>query len=145
MLAGSNRSGVDKKSYITAPESIHAGDRYLDPEKVDLKYNKMFHTRSTIHELEFKPSSGRKSMYSLSLPRAELPYHHIDEKPIPKKKPARAETGKVITRERNIQANPMHKIHTDLFKNPPYVSDPLERKDILLAKERAQSRLKMPV
>lgn len=39
----------------------------------------------------------------------------------------------------------MHKIHSDLFKNPPYVSDPLERKDIMLAKERAHSRLKMPV
>lgn len=39
----------------------------------------------------------------------------------------------------------MHKIHSDFFKNPPYVSDPLERKDILQAKERAQSRLKMPV
>lgn len=65
MLAGSNRSGVDKKSYITPPESIHVGDRYLDPEKVDLQYNKMFHTRSTMHELEFKPASGRNSMYSL--------------------------------------------------------------------------------
>jgi hypothetical protein len=40
MLAGPNRSGIDKKSYITAPESIHAGDLYLDPEKVDAKYYK---------------------------------------------------------------------------------------------------------
>jgi hypothetical protein len=62
MLAGPNRSGVDKKSYIVAPESVHVGDLYLDPEKVDYKYYTKFHTRSTIHEVEFKPSEGRKSM-----------------------------------------------------------------------------------
>jgi len=49
MLAGSNRSGIDRKSYISPMTSLHAGDHYLDPEKVDLKYYQTFHTRSTIH------------------------------------------------------------------------------------------------
>jgi hypothetical protein len=49
MLAGSNRSGIDRKSYVSPMTSLHAGDHYLDPEKVDLKYYQTFHTRSTIH------------------------------------------------------------------------------------------------
>lgn len=34
MLAGSNRSGVSKKDFITPLSSVHAGDKYLDPEKI---------------------------------------------------------------------------------------------------------------
>jgi hypothetical protein len=123
MLAGPNRSGVDRKAFIDPPESVHAGDKYLDPEKVDALYNKKFHTRSAIHELEFKPGSSYGS-------RAKLPYDHTDENPIQKKKPPRDETGRVITSARNMQTNPMHRIHNDLFKDLKHISDPINRKEL---------------
>jgi hypothetical protein len=88
---------------------------------LDALYNKKFHTRSTIHELEFKPGSGYGS-------RNKFPYHHIDENPIPKKKPARDETGRVVTSARNVQTNHMHRIHSELFKDPKHISDPINRK-----------------
>jgi hypothetical protein len=31
MLAGPNKSGVTKKDFISFPDSINAGDKYLDP------------------------------------------------------------------------------------------------------------------
>jgi hypothetical protein len=40
LLAGPNRSGVDRKSFIEAPSSIHADDKYIDPEKVESRYYK---------------------------------------------------------------------------------------------------------
>lgn len=63
MLAGPNKSGVTRRDFIEPPSSIHADDKYLDPEKVDHLYNKKFHTRAGFHELEFKPSSGSKILY----------------------------------------------------------------------------------
>lgn len=51
MLAGPNRSGIGKKDYIDPVSSLHAGDKYLDPEKVDYLYDKKFHTRAKFHEL----------------------------------------------------------------------------------------------
>ena len=65
MLAGPNRTAVTKKSFIEVPNSMHVGDKYLDPEKVDYLYEKKFHGKSSLHELSFKPASGLKEPYTL--------------------------------------------------------------------------------
>ena len=62
MLAGPNRSGLTKKDFLTAPSSIHAGDKYLDPEKIDYHYNQKIHGKSKLHELNFKPNSYAKTL-----------------------------------------------------------------------------------
>lgn len=49
MLAGPNKSGVTRRDFIEPPSSIHADDKYLDPEKVDHLYNKKFHTKAGFH------------------------------------------------------------------------------------------------
>jgi hypothetical protein len=73
MLPGPNRSGVTRKSFIEPPSSVHVGDKYLDPEKVDQQYFKEFHTRAGFHELEFKPSSGPKTLYPAIKAEPSLP------------------------------------------------------------------------
>jgi hypothetical protein len=65
MLPGPNKSGMSRRDFIDPPSSINAGDKYLDPEKIDHLYNKKFHTRAGFHEREFKPSSGSKILYTL--------------------------------------------------------------------------------
>jgi hypothetical protein len=52
---------------------VHVGDKYLDPEKVDQQYFKEFHTRAGFHELEFKPSSGPKTLYPAIKAEPSLP------------------------------------------------------------------------
>ena len=49
MLAGTNRSGVLKKSFISVPDSVNIGDRYLDPEKVDYLYETKLHKKADFH------------------------------------------------------------------------------------------------
>jgi hypothetical protein len=73
-----------------------------------------------------------------------LPYKHTDENPLPKEKPLRDETGRVITRPRNVTTNPMSRIKSDLFKEPKYISDPINRKYMFESQERRISRQKMP-
>ena len=54
-----NRSGVGRKSFITASSSIHVGDEYMDPEKADQMLGKKFLKREhSIHESNFKPSNA---------------------------------------------------------------------------------------
>lgn len=38
----------------------------------------------------------------------------------------------------------MHRIHSDLFKPHKYVSDPINRKEMMESRERKESRKKMP-
>jgi hypothetical protein len=64
----------------------------------------------------------------LFLIRASLPYKHIDENPLTKQKPPRDDTGRVITNPRNVTTNPISRIKSDLFKEPKYISDPINRK-----------------
>jgi len=56
-------------------------------------------------------------------------YKYLEAKPVDKKRPARDETGRIITKERNITSNPMTKVESDLFKAPKHIIDPYERKD----------------
>lgn len=63
---------------------------------------------------------------------------------MPKKKPERDAAGRVITSARNPTTNPMHRIHSDYFKNSKYVSDPFERKETMQSRERIDSRKRMP-
>jgi hypothetical protein len=50
----------------------------------------------------------------------------------------------VIASAKNVTTNPMHKIHSDLFKDSRYISDPINRRELMLSKERQESRKKMP-
>lgn len=49
MLAGSNRSGTTKKSFIDVPSSIHQNDPYKETYKLELKYQNMMHSKSPMH------------------------------------------------------------------------------------------------
>lgn len=62
MLGGSNRTGLGKKSYIHVPESIYQKDPYKDPFKIDLHYDQKIHGKSAIHETNFRPASGTKTV-----------------------------------------------------------------------------------
>jgi hypothetical protein len=62
LLAGTNKSGVGKKSYFNVPDSIYQGDKYQDPFKTQIQYEKKMHTRSSYHETEFKPASTYKTL-----------------------------------------------------------------------------------
>ena len=62
LLAGPNRSGVGSKAFVEAPSSIHGGDKYLDPEKVDYLYEQKFHGKSKIHEHSYKPNTFAKTL-----------------------------------------------------------------------------------
>ena len=46
-----------------------------------------------------------------------------------KKKPSKDETGRVVTKDKNVTTNPQSKINKDLFKTPKHIIDPFERKD----------------
>ena len=49
MLGGASRSGILKGSYISVPDNIAVGDKYLDPEKIDYLYETKFHKKGEIH------------------------------------------------------------------------------------------------
>jgi len=63
MLAGLNRSGLGKKAFISVPESIYQKDPYKDQLSVELQYQNSMHKKSPMHEQDFKPGSGYKTMY----------------------------------------------------------------------------------
>ena len=129
MLAGPNRSGVTKKDFLTPASTVNTDDKYLDPEKVDYLYEQKFHGKSKLHDLSYKPNNWPKSLYLLSYRRAGSTYKHIDENPVEKKKPSRDDTGRVVTKDKNVTSNPQSKISKDLFKAPKHIIDPYERKD----------------
>lgn len=62
MLAGVNRSGVGKKSYIQVPDSIYQKDPYKDQLSIELQYQNQMHRKSPMHDQDFVPASGTKSM-----------------------------------------------------------------------------------
>jgi hypothetical protein len=62
MLAGQNRTGVGKKSYLHTPESIYQNDPYKDQLSVELQYHNRMHRKSPMHEADFVPASGKKTM-----------------------------------------------------------------------------------
>jgi hypothetical protein len=62
MLAGTNRSGIGRKSYLHVPESIYQKDPYKDPFKIELEYERKIRGKSANHEADFVPASGPKSM-----------------------------------------------------------------------------------
>ncbi len=64
MLAGPNRTGVDKKAFLQTPESIYKNDPYKDQLSVELQYYNKMHSKSSMHETDFIPASGTKTMYS---------------------------------------------------------------------------------
>ena len=49
MLAGPNRTGVDKKGFLHTPESIYQKDPYKDQLSVELQYQNKMHTKSPMH------------------------------------------------------------------------------------------------
>lgn len=57
-----NRSGVGKKAFIQVPDSIYQKDPYKDQLSVELQYQNSMHRRSPMHEQEFKPASGSKTL-----------------------------------------------------------------------------------
>jgi hypothetical protein len=63
MLAGQNRSGVGKKAFIAYPSSIYHKDPFKEAAKIDLEYRKKIYGKSSIHESDFRPASGVKTMY----------------------------------------------------------------------------------
>jgi hypothetical protein len=65
MLPGQNRSGMGKKSYIQVPDSIYQKDPYKDQLSVELQYQNSMHRKSPMHEVDFKPASGFKTMLFL--------------------------------------------------------------------------------
>lgn len=101
------------------------------------------HTRASFHELEFKPSSGRKTLYSLTYYSASTSYKYMEQKPKEKAKPARDETGRVITIDKNVTSNPMTRVQSDLFKPLKHYVDPYERKDMLEKQARNLAKSKM--
>jgi hypothetical protein len=62
MLAGPNRSGVDRKAFVQVPESIYQKDPYSDTFKKELEYERKMHSKSQMHEANFKPASGSKTL-----------------------------------------------------------------------------------
>ena len=63
MLPGQNRTGVGKKAFLQTPESIYQKDPYKDQLSVELQYHNKMHTKSPMHETDFVPASGFKTMY----------------------------------------------------------------------------------
>lgn len=63
-------------------------------------------------------------MYIVNYIRSTIPYKHIDENPQPKARPLKNETGRVVTKDKNITTNPMPKVHNDLFKPYKHIIDP---------------------
>jgi hypothetical protein len=56
---------------------------------------------------------------------------HVDENPLPKIKPARDDTGRVITKDRNFTTNSMSKVEREVFKHYKYIADPIDRKSVM--------------
>lgn len=65
MLAGPNRSGVGRKAFIVYPSSIYQKDPFKESAKIDQEYQKKIYGKSKIHESDFRPASGTKTMYLL--------------------------------------------------------------------------------
>jgi hypothetical protein len=65
MLPGQNRSGMGKKSFIQVPDSIYQKDPYKDQLSVELQYQNSMHRKSPMHEVDFIPASGFKTMLFL--------------------------------------------------------------------------------
>lgn len=65
IYSGLNRTGVSKKDYMQVPESIYAKDEYVDTYKRELQYFNKTHSRSVMHETDFVPASGNKTLYLL--------------------------------------------------------------------------------
>lgn len=63
MLPGQNRTGVGKKAFLQTPDSIYQKDPYKDQLSVELQYHNKMHTKSPMHEVDFVPASGTKTMY----------------------------------------------------------------------------------
>lgn len=53
---------MGKKGYFGVPDSIYKGDKYVDPFKLEMEYQMKMHTRSSLHETEFKPASFTKTL-----------------------------------------------------------------------------------
>jgi len=46
------------------PSSIYQGDSFKDEFKRDIAYMNKIHSKGPMHEMDFKPASGTKSMYN---------------------------------------------------------------------------------
>ena len=57
--------------------------------------------------------------------------------------PAKDESGRVITKDRNLPSNPGSKISKDLYKQPKHMIDPYDRKDLMASQEKKLSQSKM--
>lgn len=68
---------------------------------------------------------------------------HVDENPLPKIRPAKNDTGRVVTKEKNITTNPMSKVQKELYKQHRYIADPIERKSLMESQERKLGKQKM--
>jgi hypothetical protein len=62
MLASACRSGVGKKAYLQTPESIYINDPYHDAFQKEIQYYNRMHSKSAMHETDFIPASGTKTM-----------------------------------------------------------------------------------
>jgi hypothetical protein len=54
---------VGKKAFIAYPSSIYHKDPFKEAAKIDLEYRKKIYGKSSIHESDFRPASGVKTMY----------------------------------------------------------------------------------
>ena len=57
---------MGKKGYFGVPDSIYQGDKYEDPFKRQITYDRKMHSKSTYHENDFKPASGFKTLIKSS-------------------------------------------------------------------------------
>ena len=62
MLAGPLKSGVAKSAYFNLPSSVLQNDPYTNTYKREIQYYNKMHTKSVMHELDFKPSSGSQTL-----------------------------------------------------------------------------------
>jgi hypothetical protein len=93
MLGGVSRSGVGKKAFIQVPESIYQKDPYKDQLSVELQYHNSMHRPSPMHEQDFIPASGSKTMYVVPHSAPTRPSRMLRRRRECRRRPGRTETG----------------------------------------------------